>query len=103
VEPARTERIRDWFARNAPGVLLSITVGMAATFVSNVYGADRSLRIASRHGLQLHLGGIAFRAWLRHVIALSIFCIGVAPLGGRITFEQIIGLGWPTIGAPSTA
>src|SRR6266404_6449182 len=31
-------RTRDWIVLQIPGVLLSITVGMAATFVSNVYG-----------------------------------------------------------------
>ena len=37
------ERTRDWFIRNAPGLLLSITVGMAATFISNVYGGPTVL------------------------------------------------------------
>ena len=37
------ERVRDWVTRNAPGVLLSITVGMAATFISNVYGGPTVL------------------------------------------------------------
>jgi hypothetical protein len=37
------ERVRDWLSRNAPGVLLSITVGMAATFISNVYGGPTVL------------------------------------------------------------
>ena len=38
-----SERVRDWFVRNAPGVLISVTVGMAATFISNVYGGPTVL------------------------------------------------------------
>jgi uncharacterized integral membrane protein (TIGR00698 family) len=91
------ERTRDWFIRNAPGLLLSITVGMAATFISNVYGGPTVL-FALLLGMAFNF--ISAESRLAPGVALSsrsILRIGVALLGGRITFEQIAGLGWQTM------
>jgi hypothetical protein len=43
VIPTHAVRTRNWIALHSPGVLLSITVGMAATLVSNVYGGPTVL------------------------------------------------------------
>src|SRR5436190_4341355 len=91
------EGARDRLARNGPGVLLSITVGMAATFVSNVYGGPTVL-FALLLGMAFNF--ISAESRFAPGVALSsrsILRIGVALLGGRITFEQIAGLGWQTM------
>ena len=96
VRPAG-ERLRDWFMRNAPGVLISITVGMAATFISNVYGGPTVL-FALLLGMAFNF--ISAESRFTPGVTLSsrsILRIGVALLGGRITFEQIVGLGWQTM------
>ena len=85
------DRIRERSVANAPGVLLSITVGMAATFISNVYGGPTVL-FALLLGMAFNFisaesrfaPGVAFSS-------RSILRIGVALLGARITFEQIAG------------
>ena len=90
-------QIRDWLAGNAPGVLLSITVGMAATFISNVYGGPTVL-FALLLGMAFNF--ISAESRFAPGVALSsrsILRIGVALLGGRITFEQIAALGWQTM------
>src|SRR5205085_6213581 len=87
----------DRLARNGPGVLLSITVGMAATFVSNVYGGPTVL-FALLLGMAFNF--ISAESRFAPGVGLSSFSIlriGVALLGARITFEQIIGLGWQTL------
>ena len=91
------EGARKWVARNGPGVLLSITVGMAATFVSNVYGGPTVL-FALLLGMAFNF--ISAESRFAPGVGLSsrsILRIGVALLGVRITFEQIIGLGWRTM------
>lgn len=91
------ERARDWIVSQAPGVLLSITVGMAATFVSNVYGGPTVL-FALLLGMAFNF--ISAESRFASGITLSsrsILRIGVALLGARITFEQIAGLGWQTM------
>jgi uncharacterized integral membrane protein (TIGR00698 family) len=90
-------RAHERFIRNAPGVLLSITVGMAATFVSNVYGGPTVL-FALLLGMAFNF--ISAESRFAPGVALSsrsILRIGVALLGGRITLEQIVGLGWQTM------
>ena len=71
---------------------------MAATFVSNVYGGPTVLFAL--------LLGMAFNFFISKsrfapgvgLSSRSILRIGVALLGGpKITFEQIIGLGWRTM------
>lgn len=91
------EGARDRLARNGPGVLFSITVGMAATFVSNVYGGPTVL-FALLLGMAFNF--ISAESRFAPGVGLSsrsILRIGVALLGARITFEQIIGLGFRTM------
>src|SRR3954468_21402241 len=97
------EGARDRLARNGPGVLLSITVGMAATFISNVYGGPTVL-FALLLGMAFNF--ISAESRFAPGVALSsrsILRIGVALLGARITFEQIAGLGWQTMAGVACA
>src|SRR5919202_5742857 len=76
-----------------PGVMFSITIAMAATFVSGAYGGPTVL-FALLLGMAFNFistesrlaPGIAFSA-------RSVLRIGVAALGARITAEQVLGLG----------
>jgi len=80
-----------------PGILFSVTIGMAATFVSGAYGGPTVL-FALLLGMAFNFissesrlaPGVAFSA-------RSILRIGVAALGARITAEQVLGLGWSTL------
>lgn len=80
-----------------PGLLVSLTVAAAASFLAEHYQAPLML-FALLLGLALNfLGqesgcrpGIEFAA-------RSILRLGVALLGIRITFEQIAGLGWEPV------
>lgn len=77
-----------------PGVLLCVTLGMAAAFVAAHYGGP-TLLYALLLGMAFHflsqegrcVAGINFSA--RKILRL-----GVALLGVRITLEQITALGW---------
>ncbi|MCY1272814.1 hypothetical protein D9M68_247950 [compost metagenome] len=77
-----------------PGILLSIVVAIAATFIAEARGGP-ALLYALLLGMALHTvtvegsarPGIDFAA--RRILRL-----GVALLGARITLEQLGGLGW---------
>ena len=79
-----------------PGIMVATTVGMAALFLSDHYGAPAML-FALLLGIAmsfLHQGtqcktGIEFTA-------STILRIGVALLGLRIAFGDLIALGWKT-------
>ncbi|QKE63526.1 putative sulfate exporter family transporter [Aquipseudomonas campi] len=81
----------------APGVVVSLIVAAAATFLSEHYGAPVML-FALLLGMSLNFlsgegkckPGIEFTA-------RSVLRIGVALLGMRITLEQIAGLGWKPV------
>ena len=97
VERVHGHRIRSWLVAQSPGILLSVTVGMAATFISNVYGGPTVL-FALLLGMAFNF--ISAESRFAPGVALSsrsVLRIGVALLGARITFEQIIGLGWQTM------
>jgi uncharacterized integral membrane protein (TIGR00698 family) len=76
-----------------PGVLAALTAGLAATWLSQHYGAPVML-YALLFGMAFHflheegrcIPGIEFSS-------KAILRVGVALLGARITFEQIAGLG----------
>lgn len=76
-----------------PGVLVAVTIGLAATFLSDHYGAPVML-FALLLGMAFHflheggrcVAGIEFTS--RNVLRF-----GVALLGARITFDQIASLG----------
>ncbi|MFT6916647.1 MAG: putative integral membrane protein (TIGR00698 family) [Motiliproteus sp.] len=94
-------------SETAPGFVLCLVVGMAATFVSEHYGGPTIL-YALLMGMALNylslegrcVPGIQFAA-------KSVLRFGIALLGARITLEQILGLGFTPIaivlvGIPAT-
>ena len=86
-----------------PGLLFSITVGMAATFISSAYGGPTVL-FALLLGMAFNF--ISKESRLAPGVAFSsrtILRIGVAALGARITSEQILGLGWSTLAGVAVA
>lgn len=76
-----------------PGVLVALTIGLAATFLSDHYGAPVML-FALLLGMSFHflheggrcVAGIEFTS-------RTVLRTGVALLGARITFDQIASLG----------
>lgn len=98
---------KEWFSISMPGLLLCFVVGMAAKFVSEHYGGPTIL-YALLMGMSLNYlseegrcaPGIQFAA-------KSVLRFGIALLGARITFEQLMGLGITPIaivlvGVPAT-
>ena len=93
------ERLKIYF----PGLLFAVTISLAATFVSNAYGGPTML-FALLLGMAFNFistesrfePGLAFPS-------RSILRLGVALLGARIAFEQIMGLGWSTLAAVAAA
>lgn len=99
--------VKEWFSIIMPGLLLCFVVGMAAKFVSEHYGGPTIL-YALLMGMSLNYlseegrcaPGIQFAA-------KSVLRFGIALLGARITFEQLMGLGITPIaivlvGVPAT-
>jgi uncharacterized integral membrane protein (TIGR00698 family) len=95
------------FRQMLPGFLLCMVVGMAASFVSEHYGGPTIL-YALLIGMSLNylslegrcVSGIQFSA-------KSVLRFGIALLGARITFDQLLGLGVTPIaivlvGVPAT-
>jgi uncharacterized integral membrane protein (TIGR00698 family) len=86
-----------------PGLMFSVVIGMAATFVSAAYGGPTVL-FALLFGMAFNFisedsrlsAGVAFAS-------RSVLRLGVAALGARITVEQIIGLGWRAMAGVSAA
>jgi uncharacterized integral membrane protein (TIGR00698 family) len=86
-----------------PGLMFSVTLAMAATFITNVYGGPTVL-FALLLGMAFNFlsaesrfaPGLAFSA-------RSVLRVGVALLGARITLEQILGLGWSTLAGVAAA
>ena len=89
-------RLRDWRPRArrlVPGLLVALIVALAATFVSEHYGGPKFL-YALLMGMALHFlsedarcgPGIEFAA--RQLVRL-----GVALLGARIAFGDVLALG----------
>jgi uncharacterized integral membrane protein (TIGR00698 family) len=86
-----------------PGLMFSLIVSLAATFVSNAYGGPTIL-FALLLGMAFNflaadprfVAGLAFAS-------RSILRLGVAFLGARITSAQILGLGWSTLAAVAAA
>ncbi len=98
---------RSYLTELLPGFMLCLVVGMAATFVSDHYGGPTIL-YALLMGMSLNylseegrcVAGIQFSA-------KAVLRIGIALLGARITFEQLLGLGITPIaivlaGVPAT-
>lgn len=93
---SRFSTFKRWIILNFPGVLASVTVGTAATFLSDHYGGPTML-YALLLGMAFYflsqegrcVAGIALSS-------RSILRIGVALLGMRITIGQILELGIDT-------
>ena len=98
-EPTPTPRLLSYLPRGEllhaiyPGLIVALTIGAAATFLSDHYGAPVML-FALLIGMAFHflheegrcVAGIEFAS-------RTVLRVGVALLGVRITFEQIAGLG----------
>ena len=105
----RRETPRAWTVANAayPGVLVALTIALAATWLSQHYGAPVML-FALLFGMAFHflheegrcVAGIEFTS-------KTVLRVGVALLGAKITAGQILGLGvmpiaTVTVGVAST-
>lgn len=81
----------------APGFFVSVIVAIAATFLSEHYGAPVML-FALLLGMALNFlaGEGVCKAGIEFT-ARTVLRLGVALLGMRITLEQIAGLGWKPV------
>ncbi|HEY8617954.1 YeiH family protein [Phenylobacterium sp.] len=88
---------REFFLSVYPGLLAAATIALAASWLSQHYGAPVML-FALLFGMAFHflheegrcVGGIEFAS-------KAVLRTGVALLGARITLDQILGLGWAPI------
>jgi len=79
-----------------PGLLLCLTVAMAAGFMSSQYGGPQVL-YALLIGLALHsVGSEGALAAGVGFCSRTLLRVGVALLGARITLPVIFDLGWPS-------
>lgn len=91
------DRIGEFKQRFFPGLCVAVTIGIAATFLSQRYGAPAMLM-----GLLL---GLAFNFLSEspsvmpgiELAAKQLLRLGVAMLGLRITFSDVLSLGWPPL------
>ena len=87
-------RWRGEFTEGWPGVLMSVVIAVAATFIADHRGGP-TLLYALLLGMALNSVATEGRAKPGvDIAARRILRVGVALLGARITFEQIGGLGW---------
>lgn len=81
------------FPQVMPGVLICITIALAATFIADHYGGP-TLLYALLFGMSLHFLSEEGRCVAGiEIAARSILRFGVALLGVRITIEQVTSLG----------
>ncbi|UTW11185.1 YeiH family protein [Marinobacterium rhizophilum] len=91
------DRLGELKQRYFPGLCVAVTIGIAATFLSQRYGAPAMLM-----GLLL---GLAFNFLSDEprvvpgieLAAKTLLRLGVAMLGLRITFSDVLTLGWPPL------
>ncbi len=92
-----SSRASDWrndFNDLWPGLLMSVVIAIAATFIADHRGGP-TLLYALLLGMALNTIAVEGRAKPGvDFAARRILRLGVALLGARITFEQIGGLGW---------
>ena len=95
---SRLRQVQRLFNEFSPGMLTCITLGLAATFISEQYGGPVMLYAL--------LFGMAFNFLSEEgkclpgvqLTSRTILRIGVALLGVRITLDQVMGLGlWPVL------
>jgi uncharacterized integral membrane protein (TIGR00698 family) len=90
--PVRLNAVQDLFA----GTVLCVVIALAATFVSSVHGGPPML-YALLLGMAMH--GIGSEGRSKAGIDFCsrfVLRLGVALLGARIAFEQVLALGWRT-------
>ncbi len=95
--PLSVNAIRVWLKSVFPGILVCLTISMAATFLSDHYGGPVML-FALLLGMAFHF--LSEEGPCQHGIQIAsktVLRIGVALLGVRITFGQIADLGEVTI------
>lgn len=80
-------------AEVVPGILLAVTVGLAAAFVSDHYGGPVMLYALLLGMAFNHLSEDGACVAGIDITARTVLRVGVALLGARITLEQIAGLG----------
>lgn len=88
------QKIEQTRKRYFPGVCVAVTIGIAASFLSQQYGAPAMLMAL--------LLGLAFNFLSQESVCLpglefsakTVLRIGVAMLGLRITFSDVLTLGW---------
>ncbi|GHA16356.1 YeiH family protein [Oceanisphaera arctica] len=88
------QQIENTRKRYFPGVCVAVTIGIAASFLSQQYGAPAMLMAL--------LLGLAFNFLSQESVCLpglefsakTVLRIGVAMLGLRITFSDVLTLGW---------
>jgi uncharacterized integral membrane protein (TIGR00698 family) len=95
--PIISERMSGWrddFRHWWPGILLSIVIAIASTFIADHRGGP-TLLYALLLGMALNPVAAEGRAKPGvDFVARSVLRFGVALLGARITIDQIGGLGW---------
>jgi uncharacterized integral membrane protein (TIGR00698 family) len=90
---ATSARRDDWLGRHVPGLLVAATIAIAASFMSEHYGASAML-FALLLGMALNFLAAEGRCVQGIDLAASIVLrFGVALLGLRITLDQIAALG----------
>lgn len=88
---------RDQLATALPGIAIAFTVGFAASFLSEHYGAPAML-FALLLGMALNFLYEDERSAVGiNITARNILRIGVALLGFRIALSDLFGLGWQTL------
>ena len=94
---ARLDGVGDWAKAQAPGLLASFIVALAATFLSEHYGASAML-FALLLGMAVNFLSVEGRCAPGIALASrTLLRIGVALLGLRITFAQIEASGWAAL------
>ena len=94
---ARFDPMHDWAKAHAPGLFASFIVALAATFLSEHYGASAML-FALLLGMAVNF--LSVEGACAPGIALAsrgLLRAGVALLGMRITLSQIEGAGWAAL------
>jgi len=86
--------LRGWIGDNRGGVALAVTIGLAASFLSEHYGAPAML-FALLLGMAFNFLAVDPRAAPGIGLASRTFLrLGVALLGLRLTFADVAQLGW---------
>lgn len=98
--PLRVDRFRKWRNRLSgvwPGLLVSVMIALATSFISDHYGGP-VLLYALLFGMVLHFLSEEGRAKAGiEFTARTVLRLGVALLGARVTADQVAALGLGTV------